>query len=349
MEDKNNIQFSRKFKINKYLELKLEDDRTNIYVNGKEFRQCKYLLLNIPKDRLEETDEINSIDEAAEVLDHSLERSSMSSVEITPDVEFWAHCSNLQVWVENLYDSRLLHSNLAFPLLKALVDAGDQVAKKVFKEEIAERFVRGTSNVKIYLFNNFYLNFLNQEELTCLFEDFDFKILTKEYQESRINLLVKLALLQNTTLNRFIKKEFFKFMVEEKKHLRHIAYNDFLTHASDDIFYAFRDFLRLHIWRTPQYFVPNKNLIQVMYNNLKKSKAIKRATEIKKLLLYIGPTNWKDWYRLGMKYQTLKDNSNMIHCFFQAFRLFDASLVFDTPPKVQRVLFYYKGLILKIF
>ncbi len=64
---------------------------------------------------------------------------------------------------------------------------------KNFKDEIAERFAQGTPNVKIFLFNNFYLEFLNQEELTCLFEDFDFTILTKEYQESRITLLVKLA------------------------------------------------------------------------------------------------------------------------------------------------------------
>ncbi len=31
MKDTNNIQFSRKFKTNKYLELKLEDYRTIIY------------------------------------------------------------------------------------------------------------------------------------------------------------------------------------------------------------------------------------------------------------------------------------------------------------------------------
>ena len=331
MEDTNNIQVSRKFKINKYLEIKLEYNRTIIYVNEKRFRQCKYLLLNIPKDKLEETDEINSIDEAAEILDKSLEKSSIFLAEITPETEFWGHCSNLQTWVENYYDSRLLHSNLAFPLLKALVEAGDQKAKKVFKEEIAERFARGTPNVKIYLFNNSYLEFLNQEELTCLFEDFDFTIFKKKYQGYTIHLLIKLALLQNKTLDRFIKKEFLGFIVEEKEHLRQISYFNFLSDVSKEIFYLFRDFLCLHIQRSPQYFISNKNVLQVMYDNLKKSKSNKRASEIKKLLLYIGPTSWKDWYRLGRDYQALNDNSNVIHCFTHAIHVFKGDDV-DMAP-----------------
>ncbi len=91
------------------LSFKLEDYRTIIYINGKKFRQCKYLLLDIPKDRLEDTDEINSIDEAAEALDHSLERSSISLAEIDPRPylvgsliemfeEFPHIANNVQLW-----------------------------------------------------------------------------------------------------------------------------------------------------------------------------------------------------------------------------------------------------------
>ena len=40
------------FRINEYLTLKLEEDgKTFIYVAGKLFRQCKYLLINIPVDK----------------------------------------------------------------------------------------------------------------------------------------------------------------------------------------------------------------------------------------------------------------------------------------------------------
>ena len=49
----------KKFKVNEYLTLKLEESQTNIYVNGKFFRQCKYLLLDIPTEVLEDYDEID--------------------------------------------------------------------------------------------------------------------------------------------------------------------------------------------------------------------------------------------------------------------------------------------------
>ena len=37
---------------------------------------------------------------------------------ITPEQEFWEHYSNLQVWYKNDYNTRLLHRNLSFDLLK---------------------------------------------------------------------------------------------------------------------------------------------------------------------------------------------------------------------------------------
>ena len=70
---------------------------------------------------------------------------------ITPKQEFWGHCSNIQAWVECEYDTRLLHSNLSFPLLKALSDAGDQLALIRFKEEIALRLEGGYFPVILYL------------------------------------------------------------------------------------------------------------------------------------------------------------------------------------------------------
>ncbi len=63
----------RSFKVNEYISLKLEEKKTNIYVKGRLFRQCKFLLLTIPVDKISSFDEIESIDEAAERLDRSLE------------------------------------------------------------------------------------------------------------------------------------------------------------------------------------------------------------------------------------------------------------------------------------
>lgn len=156
------------FTINQFITVRLENEETVIYVNGDRFNQCKYLLLNIPIENNNRYDELGSIDEAAEVLDRSMERQKDV---ILPQVEFWGHCSNLQAWAENNYDTRLIHSNLAFPLLKRLTNAGDPLAKRVFKDEIAKRFSSGYLPVINYLTEKKYLNYLTTDEVEVLLED----------------------------------------------------------------------------------------------------------------------------------------------------------------------------------
>lgn len=130
--------FPSEFKVNEYITLKLEGDddwkHTFIYINGREFDQYKFLLLNIPVERITSFDELESIDEVAERLGRSMEGQGIIEIDIPPEVEFWGHCSNLQVWYENNYDTRLLKSDLAFPLLEELTEAGDPIDKLVFRE-----------------------------------------------------------------------------------------------------------------------------------------------------------------------------------------------------------------------
>ena len=152
--------------VNAYITLKLEKGKTNIYVKGELFNQCKRVVFNIPINRLVELDEINSIDEATDIYKHSL---TTSKIAITPEQEFMAHCSNLQVWVEHEYDTRLLHSNLAFPLLEKLFDAGDPLAKKRFKEEIVIRFESGYPSMPTFLINRNYLQYFTNDEINTLF------------------------------------------------------------------------------------------------------------------------------------------------------------------------------------
>ena len=163
-------RFSKDFKVNDYLKLRLKNAKTNIYVGGRLFRQCKYLLLDIPIDKIRDYDEIESIDEAAEKLDSSMEGGGRYKYNISPETEFWGHCANIQAWYENNYATCLLHRNLAFPLLRTLVMEGDPVAKKVFKEEIARRFESGYPSVVLYLINQGYLEYLNNEELDTVIE-----------------------------------------------------------------------------------------------------------------------------------------------------------------------------------
>jgi len=165
---------NKEFKVNDYLTLRLvpvwepqehEEQEIVIYVAGERFRQCRFLLLNIPVNEISSLDEIDSIDEAVAKLSRSQERNRFFKRKIPFEVEFWGHCSNLQMWAEYNYDTRLLHSNLAFPLLKRLTEAGDPIANGVFKEEIVKRIEQGYQPVVEYLKEENYFQYLSHEEL----------------------------------------------------------------------------------------------------------------------------------------------------------------------------------------
>lgn len=175
------MSMKKEFEVNEYITLKLQEGKTNIYVKEKLFQQCKFLLVNIPLDEIRAFDEIQSIDEAVDTLDRSLERDQKETV-LPPETEFWGHCSNMQVWAEHNYDTRLLHRSLAFPLLKELTEVGDSFAQQIFKEEIARRFLTGNKSVIIFLKD--YLNYFSPEELIAIFDDVQFnKLLTKSLED----------------------------------------------------------------------------------------------------------------------------------------------------------------------
>lgn len=150
------------FKVNELITLRLIGGKTVLYVNNEEFKQCKYLLLNVsigenfPQD-------INSIDDAEEILDTRMEYETENM--FTPEEEFFGHCSNLQAWAENQYETTLLHRSLAFPLLKSLSEEGDITAKQRFKEEITRRYKYGSFNVQKYLFEEGYLKYLTDADI----------------------------------------------------------------------------------------------------------------------------------------------------------------------------------------
>ena len=71
----------------------------------------------------------------------------------------------MQAWVENNYDTDILHRNLAFPLLKILSKEGDKIAKQRFREEIARRYKYGGWNVQAYLFREKYTDYLTNDDM----------------------------------------------------------------------------------------------------------------------------------------------------------------------------------------
>lgn len=188
---KNYEKGTKIFRINKYLTLKLVNKETEIFVNGKPFRQCKYLLLNLDAKHLEDYDEIKSIDQAETELNHDLHGAHggiKEEYEITAQDEFQAHCSNLQVWAESNYDTRLLHRNLAFPLLKRLTEVGDPTARMRYRDEIAERLESGEEVVFRFLSSGGYLRTFNTNELLTIAENIKeskTKLLMMEYLERK--------------------------------------------------------------------------------------------------------------------------------------------------------------------
>lgn len=191
-----------KFSLNDYITLRLEDNETIIYVDGQRFNQCKFLLLDIRTDQIKDFETIDSIDKAEQKLSKDMEGKDRYKFEISPKTEFIAHCSNLQAWVENKYDTRILHRNIAFPLLKKLVDAGDQIARQVFKEEIAKRLLSGHQSVVKYLINEGYIEYLGVDELITLLDE------PKVHIEVITNLILKndITFVQKI-LKRMAKKE----------------------------------------------------------------------------------------------------------------------------------------------
>jgi len=155
-------------KIPPHIELKLEDNQTNIYIGGVYVKTCMGMKIIIPIKNVSEYDYINSIDELSEHANKS--NLDNGSFRITPKEEFRGHCSNIQAWVENNYDTCILHSNIAFPLLKRLTHIGDPLARNVFKEEIAERFSSGERIVILFLLEGNYLGYLDEFEQRVLLE-----------------------------------------------------------------------------------------------------------------------------------------------------------------------------------
>jgi Leucine-rich repeat (LRR) protein len=157
-----------KYKINKFIELRLEGKETVIYLNGNKYIQCKMILKNFHVDDLIHIKDYNSIDALLQNFDTDLTNSYHN---ISPKEEFWAHCSNLEVWSENMYDTQLLHFNLAFPLLKELAKLGDVNARKIFREEIGKRITSGDLKTVKYLILENYIENLTDEETEFIFRE----------------------------------------------------------------------------------------------------------------------------------------------------------------------------------
>ena len=153
------------FKVNDYICLKLIGVETFIFVGGEKFNQCHALLLTIPIIQNPFLSENPVLDE---IVGEFSTTDDMRNDKLPPRAEFWGHCSSIQSWAENNYNTNLLDMNLAFPLLKRLTELGCPIAKKVFKEEIAKRYASNYPPVMEFLEKEGFLRLLNEDELSIL-------------------------------------------------------------------------------------------------------------------------------------------------------------------------------------
>ncbi|MFX1236144.1 MAG: leucine-rich repeat domain-containing protein [Promethearchaeota archaeon] len=159
----------REFKVNDEITLRLEDGKTIIYVNDEKFLQCTHLIISASLGDLSKK-KVESIDDIESFHDEHLGEGVIS-----PEEEFWGHCSNLQAWAEHDFDSRLLHSNLAFPLLKELTEINPRKYETRFKEEICRRMKEGNHSTIYFLYKEGYVERLTREEFWSVF-DLDFNV-----------------------------------------------------------------------------------------------------------------------------------------------------------------------------
>ena len=213
------MPFEKEFRINEHITLKLEGEKTKIYINGILFLHCNLLLLNIPIENLPSLEEVDSIDEIDERSSEFLGVNGGSELNISPEVEFWGHCSNLQVWAEQDYNTQILHSDLAFPLLKRLTEAGDLKAINIFKSEILKRFIKGSESTKEFLIEQRYLEYLTEDEFRSPLSNRELSIL--ENLES--NLQVSFTFAKNleyiTRLEGIVWKNHYYYNKLEDTHI----------------------------------------------------------------------------------------------------------------------------------
>ncbi|MFX1363581.1 MAG: hypothetical protein ACFFCE_09780 [Promethearchaeota archaeon] len=229
--EKNFYPEEREFVINEYITLKLIKGKTEIYVAGEPFHQCKYLLLNLTKKDFTKFDNIDSIDQAFEIYNNLDKNHEKDHSLIDPESEFIGHCSNLQAWYEHDYDLRILHSSLSIPLLKKIAFLGDKKAIIRLKESIATRIATRNYNTIIFYLNEQYLRLFSNEELEVMFEDWlDKKVIFTLMEKRRIwyPLLKEMIERGISRAQEIIKREIILYLKEDNfEAYRYLLQKDF--------------------------------------------------------------------------------------------------------------------------
>jgi len=159
------------FRINQFITLSLMDAGNNftytvVSVNERKFNLYKFSFKEI-FEILNGKNDYSCMDEACIDLIGTYDWKKFMGA---PETMFLIYCEYIKAWINHNYDARLLRKDDAFPILKALYEAGDTKATEVFKLEITKRFLSGYFPVITYLISEGYLKYFEFEEIIWLFE-----------------------------------------------------------------------------------------------------------------------------------------------------------------------------------
>lgn len=68
-----------------------------------------------------EYSDYEGFDNINEIMDYYDSSHETNHQKIDKDTEFWGHCSNIEAWVENDYNWKILDTSLAFPILRKIL------------------------------------------------------------------------------------------------------------------------------------------------------------------------------------------------------------------------------------
>ncbi|MBN2153429.1 MAG: hypothetical protein JW839_18385 [Candidatus Lokiarchaeota archaeon] len=129
----------------------MADERVQVLIAGEPFIHCRFLIARVsPTDA-----DVSSIDDLARKRKAKKFEYGGIRRYLTIEEEVFAHASNIQAWADNDYDTRLLHSNISFPLLKALAEIGDAKANRVLGSEITDRIHEGNASTVAFILETF--------------------------------------------------------------------------------------------------------------------------------------------------------------------------------------------------
>ncbi len=215
----------RDFKVNNLITLKFQNHRTNIYIKGQKLNQRKFTSLK----------DIGKFDEVVSKLNDALAKTPQG---------FKNQCSNFQRWAENDYNRRILNSFIAFPLLRRLFNLNDSTAIKVYKEEVAMKFLTGNYYYISYMLNNGFLNLLSKEELDAHLQKLDYtRVRNPEKLKKELTNLVVLKTELLKALKKEIEGKFYGYDEDNKE-----KYFKFLSKIEIRNAYQEFDFSKLNHW-----------------------------------------------------------------------------------------------------